>query len=311
MLFIASCSDGQNATSNTSTQHPSWQENYYKYKTNKPDVPANKLFRLGFKPEDTVLPIGNLKGVEIINANSTSLAYVPEDIKYLASLKSLNLTWTKLSYFPKVVFEMPQLVSLDFAFRDSSVTVDTLARNFSKLPDLELLSLISCRLRDVPEPVTKLRRLKYLSLSQNSITVLSSSIGRLDSLIELDLSQNKIKSLPSALSNLQLLEELDLYDNKLTSFPLSICQLSSLRDLDFRYNDLKTLPNEILNLKNIQNLNFGNNTNLHITKEFAEQINSKLPNLKTIFLDGTHHTQKEMAELTKVFKDKIIFYLKD
>lgn len=311
LVIIASCSNGQNAINNTSSQHPSWQDNYYKYKTNKPDLPADKLFRLGFNPSDTALPVDKLKGVEIINANSTSLAYVPEDIKNLASLKSLNLTWTKLNYFPRAVFEMPQLVSVDFAFRDSSVTVDTLAYNFSKLPDLELLSLISCRLRDVPEAVTNLKRLKYLNLSQNRITVLSSNIGRLDSLIELDLSQNRVESLPSELSNLQHLEELNLYDNKLKVFPLRICQLSSLRELDFRYNDIKTLPNEILNLKSIQNLNFGNNPNLHITKEFAEQINRRLPNLKTIFLDGTHHSDKEMAELTKIFKDKIIFYLKD
>ncbi len=311
LLLTISCSNRQDELRNIIIKHPSWQYNYYKYKANKPDVPTDKLFRLGFGPSDTALPVDKLKGVEIIDANSTSLTYVPEEIRNLDSLKSLNLTWTKLNYFPRVVFEMPQLVSLDLAFRDSSIVVDTLAHNFSKLPDLELLSLISCRLSDIPQPVTKLKRLKYLSLSQNIITVPTSSIGRLDSLIELDLSQNKIESLPNELSYLRLLEELNLYDNKLTLFPLSICQLTSLRHLDFRYNDIKTLPDQILNMKSIENLDFGNNINLHITKEFAEQINRRLPNLKTLVLNGTNHTEKEMGKLKKIFKDKIILYLKD
>jgi Leucine-rich repeat (LRR) protein len=309
LVVFFSCSTRQDEKNISQKKHPSWQNNYYKYKTNKPDVPEDKLFRLGFEPDDTVLQLEKLKGVEIINANSTSIDYIPENLKTLSSLKSLNLTWTKLDYFPRVVFEMPQLVSLDFAFRDSIVTVDTLTHNFLKLPNLELLSLISCGLRRIPEPITELKRLKYLNLSQNSLRTLSINIGRLDSLIDLDLSQNKIEGLPNELRNLKFLEKLNLYDNSFTSFPISTCNLINLRELDLRYNDIRTLNQEILNLKNIENLDLSNNPNLNISKELAELINKNLSNLKTFYLVDTNHTEREKVELTNIFKHKIIFDL--
>ncbi len=311
LLVNFSCSNGQRKPIDNLVTHPSWQANYYKYKTNKPNLPAHKIFRLGFEPIDTTLPIDNLSRVEIINANSTSLAFIPETILRLDSLKSLNLTWTNLNYFPRVVFQMPQLISLDFAFRDSCITLDTLAYNFTRLKNLELLSLISCQLRNVPESVTNLKRLKYLNLSQNKIKFLDNRIGNLDSLIELDLSQNKLINLPNDLSKLQSLEQLNLYNNKLTILSETVCQLNNLRDLDFRYNNIKSLPKEILNLKSIESLDFSNNESLNITNEFAKEINRKLPNLKSIVLINTNHTDNQILDLIKIFKDKVIFFVTD
>ena len=305
------CLSGQDKKSNTKKKYPSWKDNYYKYSSNNPVISAKKLFRLQATPSDTTLPVDKLKGVEIINANGAFLTYISESIKDLQSLKSLNLTWTHLNYFPKVVFKMPQLICLDLAFRNSSVIVDTLTHNFSMLPNLELLSLISCKLNDVPDQVTRMRRLKYLDLSQNSIEILSDSIGKLDSLIDLDLSQNKIDHLPGNLRNLKYLENLSLNNNQLTSFPLIIFKLSNLQELDLRNNDIRTLPQDLLQLGNIRILKINNNPNLYISSEFAQQLNKGCPALEKIFLDGTTYRNYEITEFKKIFTSRITFFRND
>lgn len=285
ILFLTSCGQEQGDTAAT---HPSWQDNFYRYRnTNAPNISSEKFFRLNSSDEDTT--ISNLLSfpkTEIININSSSIKHLPTDITKLKELKALNITWTDFNHFPRIIFELPNLVSLDIAFRDTTIIVDTLCYNFERLKNLELLSLISCDLTDLPLPLTKMRRLKYLSLGVNKIRVITSPIGNLDSLIEVDFSQND-----------------------LTELPKDFFKLKNLKVADFSNNNISILPSNIIELNKLKEINLMNNPNFKLSTDLAKQIKKNWKNLKTILLVGTNHTESDIKELNEILPGKIVFFV--
>ena len=87
-----------------------------------------------------------------------------------------------------------------------------------------------------------------------------------------------------------------------------IDKLDSLAGLDLSGNSLDTLPTELNKLHFLEFLNLSDNPNLHITKEFAEQLNNNLPYLKSILLFGTKFSNEEGDAFAKIFKNKAILY---
>lgn len=247
-----------------SAKHPAWLNNYYRYSKGSLNVPKDKIYTLGSTPADTILQTDKLQGVELLIATSPYPGFVPEKIKALHSLRSLDLFLETGGYIPKVIFDMPQLVSLNFDKAECSFAIDTLLPHFTKLSNLELLGLNHFHLEEVPAPITKLKKLKYLNLGGNNISNIS-GIDKLDSLTSLDLSDNKLDTLPTELNNLHFLEF----------------------------------------------LNLSYNPNLHITKEFAEQLNKNLPYLKEIWIFETRISVEEGEELEKIFKNRIIFAMEE
>jgi len=296
------------ANDNIYKNHPKWQYNYILYKSYKSLYRENKNYVLDFKSGDTILDTKKLMNKEIAIFHNSKLSVISEEIKKNKSLKCLILNGTNLKSFPQVIFEMPQLIRLDFAFSCNTDRNDSFIE-FKKLRNLELLSLSSCSLNDLPEPITELHRLKYLNLSQNKIGDFSCKVGKLDSLIELNLSWNKIQILPKEIANLCFLEILNLSCNKITSFPFVITSLYKLQEIDLSNNDIKELPVEILNLKNLRTINLMSNSKFHLSKEFAIKLKKHLPYLEEIDLVGTFHSDKEIKELMTIPKLKIIFHV--
>ena len=118
--------------------HPSWQDNFYRYRnTNAPNISSDRFFRLNSSDKDTTITnLLDFPETEIININSSSIKHIPSDITKLKELKALNVTWTDFNKFPRILFELPNLISLDIAFRDTTIVVDTLCYNFKRLKNI-------------------------------------------------------------------------------------------------------------------------------------------------------------------------------
>ena len=85
-----------------------------------------------------------------------------------------------------------------------------------QLINLEELTLINVKLKEVPLEISNLKNLKFLSLSHNLITELPQEICRLEKLEYLGLGWNKLTLLPKCLRKLTLLQEIYIFDNPLT-----------------------------------------------------------------------------------------------
>ena len=284
-MVLTSC---KHKHADTQAIHPAWQDNFYRYRnTNAPNISSERFFRLNSSDKDTtILNLLQYPKTEIININSSSVRHLPNDITKLKELKALNITWTDFNKFPRIVFELQNLISLDIAFRDTTIVVDTLCYNFTRLKNLELLSLISCNLKDFPLPLTEMKRLKYLSLGVNKIKNITVPISNLDSLLEIDFSQNE-----------------------LTEFPRDLYKLKNLEVGDFSNNNISTLPSNIVELKNIKELNLMNNQNFKLSTDMAKQIKQNWTALKSILLVGTNHSEKDIQELNKILPGKLVFFV--
>lgn len=287
ILFLTSCRQKQG---DNTLMHPSWQDNFYKYRNiNASNISSDRFFRLNSSDKDTTIRnLLDFPKTEIININSCSVKHIPSDITKLKELKALNITWTDFNKFPRILFELPNLISLDIAFRDTTIVVDTLCYNFQRLKNIELLSLISCGLTNLPLPLTQMRQLKYLGLGVNKIREITSPIGNLDSLIEVDFSQNKLTDLPK-----------DFY------------KLKNLEVADFSNNDISILPSNIVELNLVREINLMNNPNFKLSPDLAKQIKKNWKNLKTILLVGTNHTESDIKELNEILPGKLVFFVED
>lgn len=122
LSFLTSCRPKQG---DTVVMHPSWQDNFYKYRnTNAPNISPERFFRLNSSDKDTAISnLLHFPKTEIININSSSVKHLPIDITQLKELKALDITWTDFHQFPRILFELPNLVSLDIAFRDTTIVI--------------------------------------------------------------------------------------------------------------------------------------------------------------------------------------------
>jgi len=266
--------------------HPSWQNNYYKYRyQHNPYVSKYKIYQLDEMSSDTTINnIDIFSDIEIISLNNNSVKHVPDYIKYMRKLKALNFTKNAFSKFPRIVFAMPNLICFYYWRWDNSIRVDTIAYNFDKLPNLEILSLGDCGLKDIPVSVTKLKKLKSLSLERNEIRKINTPLNQMDSLIELDLSVNQLKKVPSGIFGLHFLEEIDLSNNEISSLPL-----------------------EILNLKNLRKIDLRSNLEFKLTLEMAFKINENLKKLEIILITDINYTDEEKAGLNEILSGKLVF----
>ena len=78
---------------------------------------------------------------------------------------------------------------------------------------LQMLSLDSNQVADVPESIGNLTQLRSLGLGDNQLTDVPESIGNLTQLQTLDLRSNQLTDLPESIGNLTQLQWLNLRGN--------------------------------------------------------------------------------------------------
>jgi len=141
---------------------------------------------------------------------------------------------------------------------------------------LEVLSLRSNFLTEIPRRINKLKNLKELWLSFNKLRSLPLSICSLRSLEKLWLDNNKIRWLPKHIGKLIKLRSLHLSFNHLKELPESICNLESLKKLFLLSNYLGTLPKCLYKLKSIECIDLRKNSFIEYPNILKEMKNKKM-----------------------------------
>lgn len=142
----------------------------------------------------------------LIRVRQSGLSALPDSLKYLTSLLSLDLRANQLMYLPETIGELVSLRILDL----TKNRLKALPASFGQLQALGFLHLHANQLASLPESFGQLARLQNLHLSRNQLTRLPESFGRLLELRKLYLRGNRLRRLPDPLSQLLMLEVLDL-----------------------------------------------------------------------------------------------------
>jgi internalin A len=222
-------------------------------------------------PEE-VRSLGNLRS---INLSGNPFGTIPELLVEMKQLKSLNLTSIGLTELPEVIGQLSNLTQLDLSGNQIIQIPDAI----SKLSNLTWLVLKGNQITSIPDAIGQLSNLTQLDLSFNQITSIPDAIGQLSNLTQLDLSFNQITSIPEAIGQLSNLTQLDLSFNQITSIPEAIGQLSNLTQLDLRDTQITSIPDAIGQLPNLTQLDLSSNQITSIPDAIGQ-----LPNLRWLEL---------------------------
>jgi GTPase SAR1 family protein len=166
-------------------------------------------------------------GTTELDLRSMELIELPESLRGLTQLQSLNLAHNNLTILPEWLGELTQLQLLDFS---------------------------NNQLATLPESMEQLTQLKELDFSKNQLATLPESSGSLNQLEKLDLMGNKLAMLPDSLGLHTNLRWLNLYNNELHELPDALYELSNLRELGIGGNPLDDLSGILSRFRNFKNL---------------------------------------------------------
>ena len=153
--------------------------------------------------------------IDTLELQNNELAELPDSLGALANLKTLRLSFNKLTKLPVEGFQM--------------------------ITNLQTLQLYDNSLARLPDSMCALTQLKHVSVGVNRLQTLPEQFGRLVNLKELYLDFNAIARLPESFGYLASLELLFLNNNKLTQLPRSFIRLQKLRKLNLQRNDLQVM----------------------------------------------------------------------
>src|SRR5919199_4082990 len=232
---------------------------------------------LGKKTEDWELFDGKYRPKLITN----QLRTLPEELRALGNLRSIDLSGNPFGTMPELLLEMKQLESLNLTRIGLTAIPDAIAQ----LSNLTQLDLSNNQITSIPEVIGQLPNLTRLFLSNNQITSIPEVIGQLSNLTQLFLSNNQITSIPEVIGQLSNLTRLDLSNNQITSIPEVIGQLSNLTQLFLSNNQITSIPEVIGQLSNLTQLFLSNN---QITS--IPEVIGQLSNLTELYLNSNQIT---------------------
>ncbi|MEG4348160.1 COR domain-containing protein [Microcoleus sp. LAD1_D3] len=206
---------------------------------------------------------------------TNQLTALPEELRSLENLRSINLTGNPFGTIPELLLEMKQLESLDLTSLDLTEIPEAIA----KLSNLTQLYLSCNQITSIPEAIAQLSNLTELDFWNNQITSIPDAIAQLSNLKELHLSNNQITVIPEAIGQLSNLTQLNLYDSQITSIPEAIGLMSNLKQLHLSINQITVIPDAIAQLSNLTQLYLGNNQIIEIPEVIAQ-----LSNLTQLYL---------------------------
>ncbi|MCC3497176.1 MAG: leucine-rich repeat domain-containing protein [Microcoleus sp. PH2017_15_JOR_U_A] len=221
------------------------------------------------------LVLGKVEDWEWVDGKHTpklitnQLSTLPEELRSLINLRSINLSSNPFGKMPELLLEMKQLESLNL----TSIDLTEIPEAIGKLPNLTKLDLGSNQITFIPEAIAQLSHLTQLYLNNNQITFIPEAIAQLSNLTRLNLSDNQITSIPEAIGQLSNLQLLYLYDNQITVIPEAIFQLSNLTEFVLGNNQISQIPEAISQLFNLTFIYFSNNQIRQIPEALGQLSN--------------------------------------
>jgi Leucine-rich repeat (LRR) protein len=167
--------------------------------------------------------IGNLINLTELSSRPDDINEIPEEIKILTNLRSIDFGRNELS---KVEWDL-----------------------FYNMKRLEKLKLQENDITSISYGINNLTSLKLLDLSNNLLTNIPKEINCLSNLTSLNLSYNKLEIIPDEIGDLINLKTLSLNNNKISMISRNIGKLINLKILYLNDNKIDIFPNEIYNLK--------------------------------------------------------------
>ncbi|MCU0542560.1 MAG: leucine-rich repeat protein [Oscillatoriaceae cyanobacterium Prado104] len=232
-------------------------------------------------------------GKRTLTLITNQLRQLPEELRSLRNLRSIDLTGNPFGKMPEVLLEMQQLESLNL----TSIGLTEIPEAINQLFNLTQLVFQDNQINQIPDALAKLcealAQLSYLTkldLRYNQIAQISDKIGRLSNLKQLDLGYNQIAEIPEFLGKLSNLTQLDLGGNQIEEIPEVLGELSNLTQLDLGGNQIEEIPEVLGELSDLTQLNLGYNQIAEIP-EFL----GKLSNLTQLDLGGN-----QIAEIPEV-----------
>jgi internalin A len=256
---------------------------------------------LSFLELDELTPkLFDLQSIKHLNLSNNHLKCIPEDIKNLDRLETLDISFNEISSFPelqKLPSSLKRLilrgnniteVRIDHAPEESNLISLDLESN--KIRSFLYFSASRSGLRELNLRRNHLKvfrisapsSLESLDLSQNSMKSIDCETLSLDLLRQVFLCENELKSIPSFVFSSPLLEKLDISSNKLSYISDEMApRLTKLQSLYLSGNNLSYLPENLFLLENLQEIKISEN-NIKILNPSI----SRLSNLNFIELLG-------------------------
>jgi Leucine-rich repeat (LRR) protein len=225
------------------------------------------------------------KKIKWLSLSNNPLNKVPENIRLLKKIETLNINYTNISKIDFKVFHA------NIAIEELSLTnnkINVVLNNGESLLEINYLDLSNNVIEELHGSGYFSNKLKALYLENNRLERLPDDIDYNISLQILDLSNNKLKNVPEGIFNLTNLISLRLENNQLENLGDSISKLLNIEFLYLESNNLKILPDSITELKNLRELyldsnqllslplNIGDLKNLSMISLFDNQLR-KLP----------------------------------
>lgn len=227
------------------------------------EILATLFKRLGFLPHFQKLiltqcglrklpeEIRLLKELRTLDLSFNELTALPEIIGELGKLEYIRVYNNRaFSDFPQTIGQLKQLLTLDFA----GTAVSELPESLSHCQSLQHITGNACRLEKIPGAIGTCQNLKYINLAANQLRNVPESIGALDELESLSLGNNRLFALPGSFENCKNLRFLDLAKNRFSGFPAEVTRLPMLRTLWIHGNDLTSVPEKLVDLSYLTHL---------------------------------------------------------
>ena len=215
-----------------------------------PGVPTNGLKSL---PES----IRNLKKLETFFIANGDIEELPAAMAELTSVTDFEIyNCRKMTSFPMVIAQMPNLTSVNLSANPQWVDVDEGLRALASGPageSIQILYMNECSLTVLPKEINNMKKLGLLSVASNKIAEIESAYPDI-SFVQLYLDNNQITEFPHYVSEtgkklffrIEDVETFSCTYNKVKKFPniFDTDAVYGIASIDFSYNDIDGFEGE-------------------------------------------------------------------
>ena len=194
--------------------------------------------------------IGKLENLEILYIANSKVSTLPESLKNLKKCTDMELyNNPKMTEFPSVLAEMPELVQLNIAM-NKQWTSDIINAGLVKLFDgaskdkIQVLYMGFNNISKLPDNVVNLRKLGKIDCAYNKITGTLPKFTGIN-LVQATFDYNSIEAIPEDFCGIEDVESISFSNNKISELPKNFFKPDSvyiMASVDFSANEIKEVP---------------------------------------------------------------------